>query len=65
LREELAALRAELQEAHRTQAQEWENRLRRSTLISMPRWATVGLALLGLAVSGGLGWATVALHWLR
>lgn len=65
LREALSALRTELQEASRTQAQAWEERLNRLTLIRMPRWASVGLFLLLLAATGGLGWTSAALHWLR
>jgi hypothetical protein len=65
LREELAALRAELQDAARAQSQDWEDRLRRLTLIPMPRWATLGLTLLALLASGSLGWAGAALNWLR
>jgi SpoVK/Ycf46/Vps4 family AAA+-type ATPase len=65
LREELATLRAELRDAARAQSQDWENRLRRATLIPIPRWAGVGLALLALAASTGLGWAGAAFHWLR
>jgi SpoVK/Ycf46/Vps4 family AAA+-type ATPase len=63
LREELAALRTELHEAARSQAQAWENRLSGLTLIRMPRWASVSLFLLILAVTG-LGWTSAALHWL-
>ncbi len=65
VREELAALRAELHAAARAQTQDWEDRLRRLTLIPVPRWASVGLALLALAATGGLSWATAAFHWLR
>jgi AAA+ superfamily predicted ATPase len=64
LREELAALRAELHDAARAQSQDWENRLRRLTLIPIPRWATLSLTLLALLASGGLGWASAALNWL-
>ena len=65
LREALAAVRTELQEASRTQAQAWEERLNRLTLIRMPRWASVGLFLLLLAATGGLGWSSAVYHWLR
>jgi chromosome segregation ATPase len=65
LREELAAFRQELHEAARAQSQDWEERLRRATLIPIPRWASVSLVLLALAATGGLGWATAALQWLR
>ena len=63
LREELAALRAEVREAARAQAQAWENRLSGSTLIRMPRWASMGLFLLILAATA-MGWTSAALHWL-
>jgi chromosome segregation ATPase len=65
LREGLAALRAELQEASSAQARSWEERLNQLTLIRMPRWASVGLFLLLLAATGGLGWSSAAFHWLR
>ena len=64
-REELSALRTELHEAARAQARDWEDRLSRLTLIRMPRWASVGLFLLLLAATGGLGWTSAAYHWLR
>jgi SpoVK/Ycf46/Vps4 family AAA+-type ATPase len=63
LREELAALRIELQEAACAQAQAWESRLSGLTLIRMPRWASVSLFLLILVMTG-LGWTSAALHWL-
>jgi SpoVK/Ycf46/Vps4 family AAA+-type ATPase len=61
LREELLALRGELREARLA----WEERLRRWTVIPLPRWAGVGLTLLALAASAGLGWASAALHWIH
>lgn len=64
LREELTTLREELH-ATRSQSQDWEDRLRRVTLLPIPRWATLSLGLLALAASGGLGWAGAALHWFR
>jgi SpoVK/Ycf46/Vps4 family AAA+-type ATPase len=65
LRDGLATLRAELQEATSAQAKSWEERLNQLTLIRMPRWASVGLFLLLLAATGGLGWSSAAFHWLR
>jgi SpoVK/Ycf46/Vps4 family AAA+-type ATPase len=61
LREELLALRGELRDASRA----WEDRLRKWTVLPVPRWAGVGLTLLALAASAGFGWLSAALHWLN
>jgi SpoVK/Ycf46/Vps4 family AAA+-type ATPase len=64
MREEIAALRSELHDAARAQSQDWENRLRRATLLPLPRWASMGLVLLALAASSGISWFS-ALHFLH
>jgi len=40
------------------------DRLRRMTLIPVPRWLAAGLSLLALAASASLGFASAALGWL-
>jgi hypothetical protein len=64
VREELATLRAEMDERARRASLAWEERLRRSTLLPMPRWVSVGIGLLTLAASGALGWLSAAMHWI-
>ena len=58
VQDELAAVRAELRDAARL----WERRLSRMTVLPVPRWAGLALALLALAASAGVGWASAALH---
>ena len=58
LKDDLSLLRGELRDAARS----WEARLARMTILPLPRWAGLGLALLALAASAGLGWASAALH---
>lgn len=61
LRAEIAAARDEIRAA----AEAWESRLRGQTLIPIPRWAAIALAVFVAAASAGLGWASAALSWLR
>ena len=58
VKDELALLRGEVRDAARL----WEHRLARMTVVPVPRWAGLALALLALAASAGLGWASAALH---
>lgn len=64
LRAEIVALRAELAEATKRESELWQERLRRMTVLPLPRWVSLGLGLLALAVSAGLGWLSAALSGL-
>ena len=53
VRQQVDATRQGLEEQLKTLAAQWDARLRSATLIRLPRWATVAVALLGLAAAAG------------